>query len=101
MKFLMMNSLILLLVILELSLTSRVQSMPQNGTNEMQHRVKRADCRDKFGCKDHKCWADCGYLIPNQWCWATGSSNPNHGAQSCTYDSDCNGCYRCAGWCTV
>ena len=42
---------------------------------------------DRIGCKDNKCWADCGRL--KAWCWTSGAANGKE-ATTCSGDNASN-----------
>ena len=58
-------------------------------------------CTDWFGCYRGHCWSGCAGAFPSitgpEWCYTTKSQ----GKISCSNDSDCNGCWRCASSCTI
>lgn len=61
---------------------------------------KAADqsCRE-FGCHKGYCWSYCS--LGNQWCYTTRTYSQSYKYVSCSTDNDCNGCWKCAGPCTV
>lgn len=62
--------------------------------------AKAADqsCRE-YGCHKGYCWTYCS--IGSQWCYTTKTYSQSYKYERCTEDSDCNGCWKCAGPCTV
>ncbi|CAI6343567.1 unnamed protein product [Macrosiphum euphorbiae] len=61
-------------------------------------RAADQSCRD-FGCHNNYCFAYCS--IGNQWCYTTKSYSQSFDYVSCTRDDECNGCWKCAGSCTL
>lgn len=61
-------------------------------------RAADQSCRE-FGCHKNNCWAYCS--IGNQWCYTTKSHSQSFEYVPCTKDEECNGCWKCAGSCTV
>ncbi|XP_008180795.1 uncharacterized protein LOC100168737 [Acyrthosiphon pisum] len=61
---------------------------------------KAADqsCRE-FGCHKNYCWSYCS--LGNQWCYTTKTYSQSFEYVSCTRDDECNGCWKCAGSCTL
>lgn len=55
-------------------------------------------CRE-FGCHKNYCWSYCS--LGNQWCYTTKTYSQSFAYVSCTKDEDCNGCWKCAGSCTL
>lgn len=52
-----------------------------------------------FGCRKHRCWAHCGE--GKQWCYTTRSRYQSFKYVTCKKDEDCDGCWECAGSCTL
>ncbi|NP_001232937.1 uncharacterized protein LOC100571908 precursor [Acyrthosiphon pisum] len=61
-------------------------------------RAADQSCRE-FGCHNNYCWAYCS--LGNQWCYTTKGYSQSFAYVSCTRDDECNGCWKCAGSCTV
>lgn len=68
------------------------------GLTSIISRAADQSCRD-FGCHKNYCWAYCS--IGNQWCYTTKSYSQSFEYVNCTKNEDCNGCWKCAGSCTV
>ncbi|OXA48685.1 Allergen Tha p 2 [Folsomia candida] len=60
------------------------------------------DC-SVFGCHKKLCWAYCGLSYTSgEWCYTTrGVQSQNGEYVSCNMDSECNGCWKCAGPCAI
>lgn len=58
-------------------------------------------CADRAGCHNGYCWTYCGLLLGTEWCYTTQSYSQSFQYVSCTHDSQCNKCWKCAGSCTV
>jgi len=61
-------------------------------------RAADQSCRE-FGCHKNYCWSYCS--LGNQWCYTTKSSSQSFDYVPCTRDDECNGCWKCAGSCTL
>lgn len=68
------------------------------GLTSVIARAADQSCRE-FGCHKNKCWAYCS--LGNQWCYTTKSYSQSYQYVSCSKDEDCNGCWKCAGPCTL
>lgn len=55
-------------------------------------------CRE-FGCHKSYCWAYCG--ISPQWCYTTKTYSQSFQYVKCSKKEDCQGCWKCAGSCTL
>ncbi|KAF0767206.1 Uncharacterized protein FWK35_00011439 [Aphis craccivora] len=61
-------------------------------------RAADQSCRE-FGCHKNYCWSYCS--LGNQWCYTTKSYSQSFEYVPCTRDDECNGCWKCAGSCTL
>lgn len=66
---------------------------------------KEYNCR-KFGCQNNKCWAYCSGAFRDksspEWCYTSKENySQSYKYVECTQDSDCDGCWKCAGPCSV
>lgn len=69
---------------------------------------RRPDCQN-FGCQcsaknECRCWAYCyGALSAKntEWCYTTKGRSQDYNYVQCSGPQDCNGCWSCAGPCTV
>lgn len=68
------------------------------GLTSVISRAADQSCRE-FGCHKNYCWSYCS--LGNQWCYTTKSYSQSFKYVSCTKDEECNGCWKCAGSCTV
>lgn len=58
-------------------------------------------CRD-YGCHKGYCWAWCGITHDHgEWCYTTKTYSQSFKYVQCSSDSECNGCWHCAGSCTL
>lgn len=60
-------------------------------------------CR-KFGCHNGYCWSYCTAALEgkdNEWCYTTKGKSQDRDYVSCSQDSECNGCWKCAGPCAL
>lgn len=56
----------------------------------------------QFGCLNGRCWSYCGVsLTGGEWCYTTKGYSQDFNYVSCSNADDCNGCWKCAGSCTV
>lgn len=52
------------------------------------------------GCYNGYCWAYCGSVKnPKDWCYTTRGERYDSSYVKCTKDSECDGCWNCAGSC--
>lgn len=59
-------------------------------------------CSEETGCYRGYCWAWCGLsLSSGDWCYTTKTYSQSYQYVSCTYDSECNACWKCAGPCSL
>ncbi|GBP40614.1 Allergen Tha p 2 [Eumeta japonica] len=56
------------------------------------------DCSSMYGCYGGYCRAGCGYS-QNSWCYTTRSYSQSYSFVTCTHDSQCDGCWKCASIC--
>lgn len=65
---------------------------------------------ENFGCHKGYCWARCigalgGTATPKdshqEWCYTTKGYSQDFQYVGCQQDSDCDGCWKCAGSCTL
>lgn len=55
-------------------------------------------CSKKTGCHMGYCWAYCGLsLSSGDWCYTTMTHTQSFDYVPCTHDSECCGCWKCAG----
>lgn len=56
----------------------------------------------KSGCYKGYCYSYCGLSNESgDWCYTTKTYSQSFDYVKCSIDSDCNGCWKCAGSCTV
>lgn len=57
----------------------------------------------RFGCHKGYCWAYCHAVLGNEreWCYTTRGSSQDYNYVGCSRDSDCDGCWKCAGACSI
>lgn len=54
------------------------------------------------GCHKGYCYSYCGISNENgDWCYTTKTYSQSFEYVKCTSDKECNGCWKCAGSCTV
>lgn len=59
-------------------------------------------CSEKAGCHKGNCWAYCGLnLAGGDWCYTTKAHSQSYQYVSCTDNSECDPCWKCAGSCTL
>lgn len=63
------------------------------------------ECVDtgKYGCLRGYCWSYCHGAFPwdSDWCWTTRGRSQDYNYVECENNFDCNGCWSCAGPCTI
>ncbi|OXA64056.1 Allergen Tha p 2 [Folsomia candida] len=59
-------------------------------------------CQD-YGCHKGRCWAWCGVRPDDhkQWCWTTRGNMWDLQYVGCSSHNDCDGCWHCAGTCSL
>lgn len=68
------------------------------GLTSIISRAADQSCRE-YGCLKNYCWSYCS--LGNQWCYTTKSYSQSYAYVTCDKDEDCNGCWKCAGPCTL
>lgn len=59
-------------------------------------------CSNGGGCHKGSCWAWCGVdLSAGEWCYTTKAHSQSYKYVSCSSDSECDKCWKCAGPCTL
>lgn len=77
------------------------QLFQQFGQMAGQSATNSFKCSDRAGCHNGYCWAFCGLMLGTEWCYTSHSYSQSFQYASCTSDSQCNKCWKCAGSCTV
>ncbi|OXA64055.1 Allergen Tha p 2 [Folsomia candida] len=73
------------------------------GEEEHGNRTKRSLGCTNSGCHRGHCWAYCGARpeAHQEWCWTTRGATWDLQYVGCTSDAQCDGCWSCAGACSL